>query len=159
MATQAPAAPPQPYIDANPPRRVNIESPCKGRVPAWVPKLLAPYVERASRYVHHAYAIRCVRDSLDRGESPYASHVFFDGAGVLDDADVQQRALGMNRGAEWAKLATLHAFYLDHGWSRGMQEAHERCMRRGWDVELRYLDKANAQRAAERDAAYVKVQA
>jgi hypothetical protein len=163
MATDQ-AAPPQFTDGVAPPKRVNVESPCAGRVPQWVRRWVpsaAPLAERLSRYRHHIYAIQCVRDSLARGEAPYASHVFFDGAGVLDDADIEQRALGMNMGAQWQRLATLHAFYLDHGWSRGMQESYDRCIRRGWDIELRYLD-PDKQRAvadkAMRNASRIEAQ-
>ncbi len=127
-------------------KRVNIESPLRGHVPRWMPRVLAPFVERVNRFRNHDYALRCCRDSLARDEAPYASHVFFDQPGLLDDADAAQRALGMACGREWSRQATLHAFYLDRGWSSGMLAAHEQCMRMGWSMELRYL--SHATRAA-----------
>jgi hypothetical protein len=140
-------------------RRVAIESPCKGRVPRFIPRLFAPLVERVGRQINHIYAVRCMRDALQRGEAPYASHVLFDGAGVLDDSDPVQRALGINCGYQWSSLATLHVFYLDLGWSHGMLEAWDRCKRRGWDTEIRYINprrQAEAEERAARDVSKVE---
>ncbi len=55
-------------------RLVVIESPYAGDVQANV-----------------AYAKRCVADCLRRGESPYASHLFFTQDGILDDLKPEER--------------------------------------------------------------------
>lgn len=118
---------------------VNIESPCKGFVPAWVPRPMRALYERCARMSNRLYAYRCVIDSLARGEAPYASHVFFDNAGLLNDADPKQRELGMKCGDAWAGCADLHAFYVDRGMSAGMQRRWLQCAREGLPVERRQL--------------------
>lgn len=121
------------------PPLVSVESPCKGYVPPWVPARLAPLVERANRRRNMHYAMQCVRDSLARGEAPYASHVFFDRRGLLDDANPLHREVGMRSGAAWTKRADKFAFYLDLGWSRGMQLAYREACERQVPVEVRYI--------------------
>lgn len=118
---------------------VSVETPCRGRVPHWVPALVAPLVERYSRRRNMQYALECVLDSLARGEAPYASHVFFDRRGLLDDANPLHREVGMLCGALWTRRADKFVFYLDLGWSRGMQLAHRDASLRGHEIELRYL--------------------
>ena len=120
-------------------RCVNIESPLRGRVPLWVPRFIAPLVERFGRWRHKRYAFECVRDSLKRGECPYASHVFFDRRGILDDAEPIQRAQGMLAGAQWARRADVFAVYCDFGISSGMQDGIKLANKEGIRVDFRYL--------------------
>jgi len=84
------------------------------------------------------YLHRCMRDSLARGEYPYASHGLYPGA--LDDDDPEQRKLGITAGFAWGALATKRVFYMDRGWSGGMQAGLEEAERRGQVVEYRHLD-------------------
>lgn len=72
-----------------------------------------------------AYARECIRDSLQRGESPLASHLLFTQPGILRDEDPAERALGIAAGLEWYRVTELIAFYTDHGWSTGMYAAAE----------------------------------
>ena len=65
------------------------------------------------------YARLCVRDSLLRGEAPYASHLFFTQAGILNDAIAEERALGIAAGQTLATSSTCGAVYEDFGISRG----------------------------------------
>jgi hypothetical protein len=91
-----------------------------GKVPLWVPTLFYPLVEWMLRRRNMRYAFACVRDSLARGEAPYASHVFFDRRGLLNDAIPDQRNLGIEVGFAWGRPAKLRAVYCDHGISGGM---------------------------------------
>jgi hypothetical protein len=101
--------------------RVVIESPLAGRVPTWVPRVLRPLVERIGRWRNQRYAMACVRDSLARGEAPYASHVFFDRRGLLDDAVPLQREAGITAGLAWGMVGEVRAVYRDRGVSSGME--------------------------------------
>lgn len=65
------------------------------------------------------YAMLAVRDSLERGEAPYASHLFY--TQMLDDNDQYERLLGMDAGLTICRRADQTAVYLDLGLSRGMQ--------------------------------------
>lgn len=118
-------------------RLVVIESPYAGRVPAWVPWPFRGLVERWRRRSNVRYARRCMRDSLDRSEAPYASHLFY--TQVLDDNVMAERALGITCGFAWAQHAELRAVYCDRGVSGGMtigitqRPIHQ-------SVEYRYID-------------------
>lgn len=84
-------------------RRVIIESPYQGDV------------ERNLRYLR-----ACLRDSLLRGEAPFASHGLYTQPGVLDDHDQEQRRMGIEAGFSWWIGAAAVVFYTDLGWSIGM---------------------------------------
>lgn len=81
--------------------------------------LETPYAGDIERNV--AYARLCLRDCLARGESPIASHLLFTQPGVLDDANPDERALGIAAGHAWYRVASLCAAYVDFGMSEGMQ--------------------------------------
>jgi hypothetical protein len=104
-------------------RRVILESPYTGDVAANV-----------------AYARRCVRDSILRGESPIASHLLYAQLGVLDDDVPAERQLGIDAGLAWGNYAAATVVYVDRGVSRGMQYGIEAAVRAGRPVEVRRLD-------------------
>ena len=87
-----------------------------------------------------AYAKRCVVDSLQRGESPYASHLFFTLPGLLDDRLPIERMAGINAGFAWGAKADLVAVYIDRGISSGMKQGIERAYAAGQRVEFRSLE-------------------
>lgn len=78
------------------------------------------------------YARLCVRDCLQRGEAPYASHLFFTQTGVLDDTVPEERTWGIHAGQVISQCADLSAVYQDFGISKGMEygikhaQEHER---------------------------------
>lgn len=86
---------------------------------------------------NRAYAAECVRDSVCRGESPYASHVMLTEA--LDDNDSTERAWGIACGYAWWPHAEVVVFYTDLGWSEGMTVAWVRAQSRGIHTEERRL--------------------
>lgn len=104
-------------------RLVIIESPYAGDVEANV-----------------AYARRCVRDSLSRGEAPIASHLLYTQPGVLDDDDPKERAWGIDAGLAWRDVAQASIVYTDRGISRGMTYGIERAEQAGVPVEYRSLE-------------------
>jgi hypothetical protein len=83
------------------------------------------------------YARACVRDSLWRDESPYASHLFF--PQVLDDEDRGARIQGIAAGLAWGEKADLVAVYTDLGVSVGMAMGIEAADRRGTPITWRTL--------------------
>ena len=84
------------------------------------------------------YGIACLRDSICRGESPYASHLYLTLA--LDDTNAEERDLGIRCGYAWWRAASLIAFYTDLGWSQGMIAAHYRARSYGIRVEERSIE-------------------
>lgn len=103
-------------------KRVVLESPYAGDVEANV-----------------AYARRCVRDSLSRGEAPIASHLLYTQADILNDADAGERQWGIDAGLEWLEVAEATVVYIDHGVSPGMQRGIEAARGAGVPVEYRRL--------------------
>jgi hypothetical protein len=117
---------------------VVIESPYKGHPPAWVPWPMREVVARAIELGNREYAMRCVLDSLSRGEAPYASHVFFTMNGLLRDHIPHERDVGMEVGFRWGHHADLRVFYCDRGISDGMRLARLR-MPQSQGLEYRYI--------------------
>ncbi len=79
----------------------------------------SPYAGEVEKNV--AYAKACVLDCLKRGEAPYASHLFFTQAGLLDDLKPEERKLGIDAGLAWGDAAAVRAVYIDRGMSTGMK--------------------------------------
>lgn len=63
------------------------------------------------------YARTCLRDALQRGEAPYASHLLYTQPGVLNDRDPEERRVGMRAG-----------FFVDRGLGR------DRRLHRPWHL-------------------------
>jgi len=83
------------------------------------------------------YAKLCLKDSLNRGESPFASHLLY--TQVLNDNDDIQRAKGMWAGWEWYAVADLCAVYTDLGLSEGMKMGIEAAEIMGVPIEMRSI--------------------
>ncbi len=77
----------------------------------------APTIEGLVRNVQ--YTMLAVRDSLNRGEAPYASHLFY--TQMLDDNNAEERQLGMDAGLTICHHADQTSVYIDLGISRGME--------------------------------------
>lgn len=73
-----------------------------------------------------SYARDACLDCLDKGESPYASHLFW--PQMLDDSIGDERRLGIQAGLAWSRAADYHVFYTDKGWSQGMLDALKYCI-------------------------------
>lgn len=78
-----------------------------------------------------------MRDSLDRGEAPFASHLLY--PQVLDDGNSRERMQGMSAGFVWGQHAELVAVYCDLGVSEGMRVGIRAAEQNGVTVEYRDL--------------------
>lgn len=94
------------------------------------------------------YARACVRDCLERGESPIASHLLFTQPNVLRDNLPAERILGMEAGWAWMEVADAVVVYEDYGVSRGMQQGVKRAESLGIPVERRVLSERVVNRTA-----------
>jgi len=106
--------------------RVTIESP-----------LNAPTREGIER--NKKYARMCMRDSLYRGEAPFASHLLYDHLEILDDLREEDREMGIKAGFEWLEMADLTAVYEDLGISSGMKRGIELAKKAGRKIEYRRI--------------------
>lgn len=89
-------------------------------------------IERNLRYL-----ACCMRDSLARGEAPFASHGLYPMA--LDDAKPEERKQGMEAGFTWGRYAKKVIVYIDLGLTPGMLAGLERAYERNQSVEYRSL--------------------
>ena len=101
---------------------VSIESPFAGDVAANV-----------------RYARACMKDSLQRGEAPIASHLLYTQRGILNDSIDVERWQGIHAGFAWNKHAQLTAVYTDRGISSGMYYGIEEAQKAGRPVEYRSI--------------------
>jgi hypothetical protein len=102
-------------------RLVILESPLRGDMPA-----------------NLAYAKEALLDSLRRGESPMASHLLY--PQVLDDAEPEERRLGIEAGLAWGLHADATVVYTDRGISSGMRRGINRALAEGRVIEYRSLE-------------------
>lgn len=86
-----------------------------------------------------AYVRACMKDCLDSGEAPYASHAIYTLPGVIDDNDLEQRTRGIEAGLAWGKKADATVVYTDRGISNGMRLGIQRAHEEGRPVEYRTL--------------------
>lgn len=103
-------------------KMVMLESPYAGNVPLNV-----------------AYARLCMRDSILRGEAPFASHLLYTQERILDDSNPEERVLGMKIGMEIATRCDYTVVYDDLGISRGMQYGIDSAIKAGRNVVYRSI--------------------
>lgn len=101
----------------------------------------SPYAGDVERNV--AYALRCLKDSLMRGEAPIASHLLY--TQVLDDRDPKQRSIGIEAGLAWRRVADASIVYEDYGISPGMAYGVALATERGVPVEYRKIGRNPAE--------------
>jgi len=101
----------------------------------------SPYGSKEEMIVqrNQVYLERCLRDSLTKGEAPFASHAIY--PFVLDDNKPDERRSGICAGFIWAEVAEHIAVYTDYGISDGMMEGINRAKQRGIYVVYREIGK------------------
>lgn len=87
------------------------------------------------------YARRCMKDSLSRGEAPFAMHLLY--TQVLDDTILEERKQGMTCGLAWLLRAEAVILYCDYGVSLGMKIAYKKALENNMDIELRFINDYN----------------
>ena len=98
----------------------------------------SPFAGAVERNV--GYARRAMRDSIDRAEVPWASHLLYTQPGVLDDSDPEQRRHGIDLNLQVIEFCARNvAVYADHGISPGMREAIKLATKLYIPVDIRYL--------------------
>jgi hypothetical protein len=70
------------------------------------------------------YAIAACADCFRRGETPFASHLFY--PQILNNHIKTERELGITAGYAFWPVARKIVFYTDRGWSPGMLRAKQR---------------------------------
>jgi hypothetical protein len=86
------------------------------------------------------YARACVRDSILKGEIPFASHLFYTQSGILDDNIREEREMGIKAGKGIIeKLGAVTVVYTDLGISTGMQLGIDLATKSKRSIEYRTL--------------------
>lgn len=101
--------------------------------------LESPYAAPTPEEVreNEAYARLALKDSLERGEAPIASHLLY--TQVLDDRIPEERTMGINAGLAWRLVADASVVYVDRGMSRGMIFGVELAEAQGIPIEYRRI--------------------
>lgn len=99
--------------------------------------LESPFAGEVERNIN--YARMCVRDSLSRGEAPIASHLLYTQEGILNDDILEERKWGVDAGLAWKEVAEKQVFYIDYGYSRGMEYAKEYATKNNITIEERKI--------------------
>lgn len=78
---------------------------------------------QSNQQINEDYLSACLRDCVaNREESPYASHRMLTGEGVLDDTIKTERDLGIMAGFAFRRRTDASVFYVDRGFTAGMNE-------------------------------------
>lgn len=89
-----------------------------------VPRVIieSPYSSKTASglIVRRNYLIACLRDCDERGESPFAGHLFY--TQFLNDRDPRSRKHGMMLARQWMYACDFVAVYLNYGWTPGMMQ-------------------------------------
>ena len=97
----------------------------------------SPYAGDVEKNMQYARA--CMRDSIKRGEAPYASHLLL--TQVLDDTKEHEREKGIEIGLLWGARADVTAVYDDLGISPGMSKGIQRAIAERRPVQIRSIYK------------------
>ncbi len=79
--------------------------------------------DRTEHLKNIQYAQACVRDSISRGELPFASHLLYTQTGILDDSIEEERELGISLNLMMIERCAAVAIYTERGISDGMLAA------------------------------------
>lgn len=85
------------------------------------------------------YAKRAMRDSLNRGEAPFASHLLYTIESILDEELPADRAKGLDCCHAWIRKSNGLVVYQDLGISPGMEQAIALARRLGLTIEYRNI--------------------
>lgn len=89
---------------------------------------------------HILYARLCMKDALERGETPVASHLLYTQPNILNDEKLDDRVRGIKAGFDVADaLNATVVVYQDLGISPGMARSIDHAKEAGRPVEYRNL--------------------
>lgn len=83
--------------------------------------IATPYRTETMRDSYDRYLLKCIEDSILKGEAPYAPHVYLPKLKLCDDRTTEGRRIGMEVGQKFLNICQLLAVYKDFGISEGMQ--------------------------------------
>lgn len=105
-------------------KRVILESPFRG-------------VDKLERARNKMYALDCMRDSIDRGEAPFMSHLLY--TQIMNEDIPEERSLGIEAGLVWGEMAEMTVVYQDYGITEGMQQGIDHAIKSNRPIEYRNI--------------------
>ena len=89
------------------------------------------------------YARAALRDSILRGEMPFASHLLYTQEGVLDDNNPLERKIGIETGFKGLRTGYIgkSVVYADYGLSSGMIQGIRVAFEENCHVQFRYIER------------------
>ena len=106
---------------------VIIESPCKA-------------TSIAQQLRNRKYAIKCMLDSIDKGEAPFAAHLLY--PQILTEETVDDQNVGIKLGLQWGEKAAKTIVYQDLGITSEMNYGIRNAFRHGRPIEYRNIPNA-----------------
>jgi hypothetical protein len=103
----------------------------------------------AGGFANVKYSRECIRDCLDRGESPFASHLLYTQKGILDDKVPDERRRGIEAANGWLEVADYVAVYMDLGVTRGMLIGVAKAARLNKPIHIRWIRENRAEETLE----------
>lgn len=103
----------------------------------------------AGGFANVKYSRECIRDCIDRGESPFASHLLYTQKGVLNDQIPEERARGIATAHAWLEVADYVVVYMDMGVSPGMIRGIVKAVQMGKKVKMRWIKEDRAEQEIE----------
>lgn len=103
----------------------------------------------AGGFANVKYARECVRDCIQRGESPFASHLLYTQKGLLDDSKPEERKLGIDAAIGWLQVADYVVVYMDLGVTAGMVIGIIRAAKLEKPIRLRWIRSARKETLIE----------
>ena len=111
-------------------------------MPRTLVNLESPYAGNIER--NTLYARFCMRDSIvNHGESPFASHLLYTQAHILNEHIPEERALGIETGLEFTRATEKTVVYTDLGITKGMEQAIKAAEDNGIELEMRKLSNSD----------------
>lgn len=102
----------------------------------------SPFRGNDGSFANVKYSRQCMRDALDRGESPFASHLLYTQKGVLDDSIPEERDKGIKAAEGWLEVADYVVIYADFGITLGMAKGIAKAARLGKTLKFRWINGA-----------------
>lgn len=95
------------------------------------------------------YSRECIRHCLNKGESPFASHLLYTQKGILDDSIPAERRRGIDAAVGWLEVADYIAVFMDMGITPGMVVGITRAAKMGKPIKLRWIREVRAEQVIE----------
>lgn len=108
--------------------------------PRWAALVLTPFMSEdpAKKDLLYRYAKRAVKDSLNRGEAPLASHIFY--YEFFNNNLIQtERDMGFISQVSWIQNADLIVVYIDFGITQAMKAALDVAKLKNKRIEYRTI--------------------